>query len=230
MQTAAETAEPARREIYLDVRRANGQIAFANPLLGLRQACCSSSGTTRPACSTCATSSTAATPGPAAGCSCSTTRSATEPRLVNLLANADGRERPAGRARSSTGGSFLSPELSFDGRTILFAYSQAKACEKTRARKPIEWAPEISYHIFRCNADGTGLVQLTDGAWNDFDPCFLPNGRIAFISERRGGYLRCGRHCPVYTLFSMDADGSDIMLPELPRDPRVAAERRPTTG
>jgi hypothetical protein len=54
-------------------------------------------------------------------------------------------------------------------------------------------------------------MQLTDGAWNDFDPCWLPNGRIAFVSERRGGYLRCGRTCPTYTLFDMAADGHDIM-------------------
>jgi len=58
--------------------------------------------------------------------------------------------------------------------------------------------------------DGSELQQLTDGTWNDFDPCWLPNGRIAFISERRGGYLRCGRVCPTYTLFDMAADGSDI--------------------
>jgi len=38
----------------------------------------------------------------------------------------------------------------------------------------------------------------------------LPNGRIAFITERRGGYLRCGRVCPTYTLYDMAADGSDM--------------------
>ena len=51
---------------------------------------------------------------------------------------------------------------------------------------------------------------MTDGTWNDFDPRWLPSGRIAFISERRGGYLRCGRVCPTYTLYDMAADGSDI--------------------
>ncbi|MCP4454748.1 MAG: hypothetical protein GY809_25085, partial [Planctomycetes bacterium] len=50
-----------------------------------------------------------------------------------------------------------------------------------------------------------------DGPTNDFDPCYLPGGRVLFISERRGGYLRCGRHCPVYTMFSMAPDGSDII-------------------
>ena len=60
------------------------------------------------------------------------------------------------------------------------------------------------------NVDGSNLVQLTDGTWNDFDPRWLPSGRIAFVSERRGGYLRCGRVCPTYTLYDMAADGGDI--------------------
>ncbi|KKL52911.1 hypothetical protein LCGC14_2280730, partial [marine sediment metagenome] len=46
--------------------------------------------------------------------------------------------------------------------------------------------------------------------FNDFDPCWLPNGRVAFVSERCGGYLRCGRVCTTYTLHDMAADGSDI--------------------
>jgi hypothetical protein len=126
------------------------------------------------------------------------------PRLINVLENSvveNGRLK----GQKLDSGSFLSPEVSFDGKTILFAYSECKA------KKTYTWGPEISYHIFKVNADGTGLVQLTDGPHDDFDPCFLPNGRIVFISLRRGGYLRCGRHCPVYTLFSMEPDGSDIV-------------------
>ena len=39
----------------------------------------------------------------------------------------------------------------------------------------------------------------------------LPNGRVMFISERRGGFGRChGRPVPTYTLHSMQPDGSDI--------------------
>jgi hypothetical protein len=127
-----------------------------------------------------------------------------EPRLVNLLENSvveNGRLK----GQRLDEGSFLSPELSFDGETILFAYSEAKA------KRTYQWAPEYCYHIFKVNVDGTGLTQLTDGPYDDFDPCFLPDGRIAFVSLRRGGYLRCGRHCPVYTLHSMEPDGSDIV-------------------
>jgi len=130
------------------------------------------------------------------------------PKLTNLLEHAVV-ERGRLRGQKLMGGAVLSPELSFDGKTILFAYSEAKAVG-------IEWSPRASFHVFRVNADGTGLVQLTDGPWNDFDPCVLPNGRIVFISDRRGGYLRCGGSAPpldspTYTLHSMAPDGSDII-------------------
>jgi len=112
-----------------------------------------------------------------------------QPRLRNLLEGATVENgRLAGEPLE--GGSFLSPELSFDGRTVYFAWTQAKA------KRTYQWTPECCYHVFRVAADGTGLRQLTDGPWDDFDPCVLPSGRIAFVSLRRGGYLRCGRHCP----------------------------------
>ncbi|UCD52149.1 MAG: hypothetical protein JSW27_05830 [Phycisphaerales bacterium] len=110
-------------------------------------------------------------------------------------------------------GSFLSPDLSYDGKTILFAYVECKGDRNHRHHTDPSrghWHPQRCYHLFKVNTDGTGLEQLTDGTWNDFDPCWLPNGRVAFITERRGGYLRCGRVCPTYTLFDMLADGSDI--------------------
>ncbi len=126
----------------------------------------------------------------------------TTPTLTNLLENSVV-ERGRLKGKKLAGGVFLSPELSYDGKTILFAYSEGKG-------KNLEWTLQSSYHIFKVNSDGTSLMQLTDGPQNDFDPCFLPNGRIVFVSERRGGYLRCGRHCPTYTLYSMANDGGDI--------------------
>jgi len=123
----------------------------------------------------------------------------------------DGEGNQSGEA--TEGGSFLSPDLSFDGKRIAFAYVECRG--DTRHRRHTDpnkghWDEGRCYHVFKVNVDGSDLVQLTDGTWNEFDPAWLPNGRIVFNSERRGGYLRCGRTCPTYTLYDMNPDGSDI--------------------
>ena len=122
------------------------------------------------------------------------------------------------------GGSFLQPALSYDGRTVLFAYTRcglpADGSATGLPRDPVwhvemperpPWAEETSYHVFRVNVDGTGLTQVTEGSWNDLHPNWLPDGRIVFISERRGGFGRChGRPVPLFTLHAMDADGRNM--------------------
>lgn len=126
-----------------------------------------------------------------------------EPKLRDLLAEATV-ENGRLQGRRLEEGSFASLEVSFDGQTLYFAWTEA-------VPKVGSWLPETTYHIFRIQADGQGLRQLTDGTWNDFDPCEMPGGRIAFISERRGGYGRChGRPVPTYTLHDMNPDGGDI--------------------
>jgi len=105
-------------------------------------------------------------------------------------------------------GSFTTPDVSFDGKQILFAWS---ANDKYNFNV---FSQDTCWSIFSVNADGTSLRQITDGAYEDFDPCFLPSGRIAFISTRRGGFIRCfGSYIrvPNFTMFSMNADGSDIV-------------------
>ncbi len=200
--------EATRRELYLEARRLKREVAFCSPLLdfdrilfikrhdsvGVFHMCDQFYGCN-------------ARPG--GGLFVLSDPFGPNPRLTDLLAGATvAGGRLAGRKLE--GGTFLSPELSFDGRTVLFAYSEAAAWPKYQGKECYEWTPECSYHIFKVQSDGSGLEQLTDGAWNDFDPCFLPDGRVAFISERRGGYLRCGRNCPVYTTFAMQPDGSGI--------------------
>ncbi len=130
------------------------------------------------------------------------------------------------RGRPLAGGSFLQPALSYDGHVAVFAYSECgRAADRPAAadRQPdpvwgVEmkerppWAAETSYHLFRVNLDGTGLSQLTDGPWNDLHPHWLPDGRIVFISERRGGFGRChGRPVPLFTLHALDADGRNLI-------------------
>ena len=134
-------------------------------------------------------------------------------------------------------GSFLRPELSFDGTKVIFAYckfypqvaADTNKTDKTRL-------PEDSfYHVFEMNIDGSGLRQLTHGRYNDFDARYLPNGEIVFLSTRRGQFVQATKHCAaktldhdalpdsfvrcgggdwrpvsVYTLHVMDADGGNL--------------------
>ena len=46
----------------------------------------------------------------------------------------------------------------------------------------------------------------------DFDPCYLPDGGIAFVSTRCQSFGRChgGRYTPAYFLYRMDGDGKNI--------------------
>ena len=118
--------------------------------------------------------------------------------------------------RTLNGGMFLFPELSYDAQKLVFAYSEcARDLEISTPfeRDTDQWSKESSFHIFSMDINGNNLSQLTDGAWNDVTPCWMPNGDITFISERRGGFLRCSgkRPCPNYTLHSMAPDGSNIV-------------------
>jgi hypothetical protein len=124
------------------------------------------------------------------------------PTVVNVVENSLV-ENGALLGQKITGGSFLSPDLSWDAKTVYFAWG----CGGTE-----KWSEKNRYHIFCVNIDGTGLRQLTFGNFDDIHPCLMPDGRIAFMSTRRGGFGRSHlRPVPTYTLHSMKVDGSDII-------------------
>jgi TolB protein len=59
---------------------------------------------------------------------------------------------------------------------------------------------DFSTQIYVINADGTGLVQLTDSQGYNEDPAWSPDGTmIAFWSSRTGNH----------EIFIMNADGTD---------------------
>ena len=137
-----------------------------------------------------------------------------EPRVEDVLAESVV-QRGRLKGQKLADGSFVAPDLSFDAQRIAFAYVECQGDRGHRRHTDPSrghWHEGRCYHVFTVHVDGSGLEQLTDGTWNDFDPCWLPNGRLALITERRGGYLRCGRTCPTYTLYDMAADGSDIRM------------------
>jgi hypothetical protein len=112
--------------------------------------------------------------------------------------------------RGLTNGIFQRPEVSFDGKTIYFAW--AELTERSRDKTT---GPEFisgPYHLFRVDSDGTGLRQLTFGPKSDLEPCELPNGRILFCSTRRdSGDRCCMMNRTSFFLHAMKPDGSDIV-------------------
>ncbi len=113
-------------------------------------------------------------------------------------------------------GCAMHADVSYDGRRIVFAYA-----DHTLPRE--RW----QFFLYEVGADGSGLRQLTGrdddplaGAGGrmtvlceDYDPCYLPDGGIAFISTRNQGGVRChngDRYCPTYLLYRCNADGSNV--------------------
>jgi len=94
-------------------------------------------------------------------------------------------------------GSFWRPDLSFDGTKVLFCF------------KPHN---EKAFHLYEIGADGSGLRQLTDGIYDDFDPIYLPDGHIMFSTTRGHTYVRCMPPTNAFVLARCDADGKNIYL------------------
>ena len=94
-------------------------------------------------------------------------------------------------------GSYWRPDLSFDGKRILYSYKPER---------------ERSFHLYECNLDGSDRKQLTFGDYDDLDPIYLPDGKIAFTSSRNHSYIRCFPCCHSFVLARCDADGKNIYL------------------
>jgi hypothetical protein len=101
-------------------------------------------------------------------------------------------------------GSYWRPEVSFDGRRVVF-------CFKPEGEK--------SFHLYEMNLDGSGLRQLTDSAYDDIDPIYLPDGHIAFTTTRGNTYVRCGPYIYSYALARCDADGGNVYLLSVNSEP-----------
>lgn len=92
-------------------------------------------------------------------------------------------------------GSLRDPEVSFDGKKIIFSLRESI---------------ESDYRIAEINADGTGFSWLTNARGvSDIDPLYLPDGGVMFSSSRETKYCMCNRHI-MANLFRMDGDGANI--------------------
>lgn len=91
-------------------------------------------------------------------------------------------------------GGIRDPVLSHDATRILFSWRKGN---------------EPNFHLHECRLDGSGLRQLTDGPWDDFEPCILPGGDIVFVSSRCKRWVNCWL-TQVATLHRCDPDGGNI--------------------
>jgi hypothetical protein len=108
--------------------------------------------------------------------------------------------RPDGRLRNLTGGLktdaiYRDPDLSFDARSVLFS---CKPDLPTPCR------------IYEVGIDGKDLRRLTDTEYDDVDPCYLPDGKVLFVSTRCRRVTLCHNAFTVSVLYTMNGDGSQV--------------------
>ncbi len=96
-------------------------------------------------------------------------------------------------------GSYVDPDLSHDGKRVLFGYCRFYPDSEPRRDKTAKAdIPEDAfYHLYEMNLDGTGLRRLTRGRYDDFSGRYLPDGSIVFLSTRRGATVQYAGTFPV---------------------------------
>lgn len=108
---------------------------------------------------------------------------------------------------ASPQGEIIDVDVSFDGKEILFSW---KKSGKSQSRYgPQDFNLEGTFGVYTINADGTGMKKLTDKSSNNFNACWLPDGRIAFLSDRKPAFAYCfTTTSPI--LHRMDRDGKNV--------------------
>ncbi len=112
------------------------------------------------------------------------------------------------------GGSVRDPEVHYDAEKVLFSYRKAGS---------------DFYHLYEVNLDGTGLRQITSGPFDDYEPAYLPDGGIVFVSTRCQCWVSCWK-TQVGVLYRCDANGQNILRlshsPEHDNTPAVLPDGR----
>ena len=110
---------------------------------------------------------------------------------------ADLAEQPPRLTRlvDATKGLILDADLSYDARTILFSWKVTM---------------QDKLQLFTVNVDGSGLQQVIHHDSNNLNACWLPDGGIAFLSDRKPAFAYCWTSTtPI--LYRCDRDGSNVV-------------------
>ena len=91
-------------------------------------------------------------------------------------------------------GGVRDPVVHYDGGKVLFSYRKGGT---------------PYYHLYEMDLDGGPPRQLTDGPYDDIEPCYLPDDSIVFVSSRCKRWVNCWV-TKVAVLHRCDADGRNI--------------------
>ncbi|NQT39915.1 MAG: discoidin domain-containing protein, partial [Planctomycetes bacterium] len=91
-------------------------------------------------------------------------------------------------------GGVRDPVVDYDAQKIVFSYRKGGT---------------ENYHLHEIGVDGTGLRELTSGPFDDFEPAFLPDGDLVFVSSRCKRYVQCWL-TKVAVLYRCDRDGRNM--------------------
>jgi len=91
-------------------------------------------------------------------------------------------------------GAVRDPVVHYDAGKVLFSYRKGGT---------------PYYHLYEINVDGSRLRQLTDGPYDDIEPCYLPDGRIVFVSSRCNRWVNCWL-TKVAVMHRCEADGTNV--------------------
>ena len=99
------------------------------------------------------------------------------------------------RLVDASNGVILDCQVSYDGKQVLFSWKRTMG-------EP--------FQIWRVNADGSGLGRVITHDSNNMNACWLPDGGIAFLSDRKPAFAYCWTSTsPV--LFRADGDGQNAI-------------------
>ncbi len=92
-------------------------------------------------------------------------------------------------------GVILDIDLSYDAQEILFSWKRTM---------------DTYFQVYRINADGSNLRQVTNHDSNNFNAAWLPDGDIVFLSDRKPAYAYCWiTSTPI--LYRSNIDGSNLI-------------------
>ena len=99
------------------------------------------------------------------------------------------------RLVDATDGIILDCQVSYDGKQILFSWKRTL---------------ESPFGIWRIDADGSNLTPVISSESNNMNGCWLPDGGIAFLSDRKPAFAYCWTSTsPV--LYRADGNGQNVV-------------------